>query len=91
MIVLGSRYQSSEIGYVLNGRSGVPRATVAPPPLQVYEDGYDVWFWRDGDRLDLLAEQFYGKSTEWWRLLDANPEIVDPAILAPGTRVRIPR
>ena len=28
------------------------------------------------DRLDLLALNFYVDSRKWWRILDANPEIV---------------
>jgi hypothetical protein len=28
------------------------------------------------DRLDLLAQYFYVDSRKWWRILDANPEIV---------------
>ncbi len=28
------------------------------------------------DRLDLLALNFYIDSRKWWRILDANPEIV---------------
>ena len=30
---------------------------------------------RQGDRLDLLALNFYNDSQRWWRILDANPEV----------------
>lgn len=90
MIFLGSRYQKAPIGYVLDGRTGVTHATVFPPALEA-PDGYDVWFWRDEDRLDLLAKQFYGRSGQWWRILDANPDIVDPNAIRVGSKVRIPR
>lgn len=36
---------------------------------------------KDGDRLDLLALYFYNDSHKWWRLLDANPEIIFAADL----------
>lgn len=32
--------------------------------------------WTATDRLDLLAEHYYGDATRWWRILDANPEIL---------------
>ena len=31
---------------------------------------------KEDDRLDLLALYFYVDSRNWWRILDANPEIV---------------
>jgi len=31
---------------------------------------------KEGERLDLLALYFYNDSQKWWRILDANPEIV---------------
>ena len=31
---------------------------------------------RAGDRLDLLARHYYGDDRLWWRLLDANPELL---------------
>lgn len=32
--------------------------------------------WTAGDRLDLLAAHYYGDATRWWRILDANPDIL---------------
>ena len=31
---------------------------------------------KDGDRLDLLSLYFYNDSSKWWRILDANPDII---------------
>lgn len=31
---------------------------------------------KEGDRLDLLALNFYNDSSRWWRILDANPQII---------------
>jgi len=28
-----------------------------------------------GERLDLLAREYYGDSRLWWRILDANPQV----------------
>ncbi|MFO1272434.1 MAG: tail protein X [Rubrivivax sp.] len=32
--------------------------------------------WTATDRLDLLALHYYGDATRWWRILDANPEVL---------------
>ena len=46
------------------------------------------------DRLDLLAIHYYNDARKWWRILDANPEILcgadlsDPALV--GTVILIP-
>ena len=31
---------------------------------------------REGDRLDLLALHYYNDSRRWWRIVDANPDII---------------
>lgn len=31
---------------------------------------------KEGDRLDLLALHYYNDTRLWWRIIDANPEIV---------------
>ncbi|MGD2114557.1 MAG: hypothetical protein PVG07_05885 [Acidobacteriota bacterium] len=41
---------------------------------------------RSGDRLDLLARHYYNDGRLWWRILDANPEILygGDAVLDPA-------
>ena len=45
-----------------------------------------------GDRLDLLANQFYKDIRLWWIIANANPEIVrrDSFAIKPGLEIRIP-
>ena len=31
---------------------------------------------KEGDRLDLLALHYYNDTRLWWRIIDANPEII---------------
>lgn len=40
-----------------------------------------------GDRLDLLALHYYNDVQLWWRILDANPELLCAADLADSARV----
>ena len=58
-------------------------------PLSI-EDTYVIT--TDGDRLDLLADQFYQDVDMWWIIATANPGIVkrDTFNLKPGLEIRIP-
>ena len=46
----------------------------------------------DGDRLDLLADQFYQDVDMWWIIATANSSIIrrDTFNLKPGLEIRIP-
>ena len=74
MSVKGSRYQnaiafSASKGQSLKFRGFRPRKIT--PATGVLE--YTI---KEGDRLDLLALYFYNDSRKWWRMLDANPDII---------------
>ena len=45
-----------------------------------------------GDRLDLLANQFYGDVTLYWIISIANPNVINLGSISPppGTQLRIP-
>ena len=43
-----------------------------------------------GDRLDLLAFDFYGDSSYWWVIASANSLPGDSLYLEPGLQIRIP-
>lgn len=49
----------------------------------------------EGDRLDLLARYYYNNSRLWYRIADANPEILFPASIEldgmVGHTILIPR
>ena len=46
----------------------------------------------DGDRLDLIADQFYNDVDLWWIITTANPDIIrrDSFNLKSGLQIRIP-
>ena len=58
-------------------------------PLSV-DDIYAITI--DGDRLDLIANQFYNDVDLWWIISTANPDIIrrDSFNLKPGLQIRIP-
>lgn len=43
-----------------------------------------------GDRLDILANQYYKDPRLWWIILSANNLRKDSLYIAPGTQLRIP-
>jgi len=46
----------------------------------------------EGDRLDLLAQQFYGNVNFWWIIASGNPDLISQnSLFIPiGTEIRIP-
>ncbi len=93
MIEKGSRYEGAEVFAGEDGKEPVfggvrPRRII--PAAGVLE--YTV---KEGDRLDLLSLHFYNSTRRWWRILDANPEIVFAADLMlsdyVGETILIPR
>jgi len=57
------------------------------------ESENDIWVITDfGDRLDLLANQFYGDKSLYWIIAAANPDYINfgSLFIAEGTQIRIP-
>lgn len=45
----------------------------------------------EGDRLDILAQQYYSDSSLWWVISIANPQLTQGSYYVPvGTQLRIP-
>lgn len=89
-IYRGSRYEYADIDYYDY------RYSESVYPCLFYS--FDVintmtyyeYVWKEGDRLDKLADTFYKKPTLWWVIPEHNPQIEDPAEILPGTVLRIP-
>ena len=48
-------------------------------------------FSREGDRLDLLSQEFYGDPRYWWVIADANHIGKGTFAVQPGLQLRIPK
>ena len=48
-------------------------------------------FSREGDRLDLLAQQFYGDPRQWWLIAEANNLGKGSLAVPTGLQLRIPQ
>ena len=71
-----------------NGRR-VVRATLYPPIPRKDTDIYVHT--TPGDRLDLLAYQYYGNVNMWWLIAEANAVGKGTFTITPGTLLRIPK
>ena len=73
----------------LDGLPGLRRPRDAGVPAGVIEHTL-----AGGERLDMLAYHYYGDPRRWWRILDANPQLLgahEAEQLAQGATIAIPR
>jgi hypothetical protein len=88
-VFTGSRYASQPILQVADSWGVFHPTVYGPQPFQ--DASFTHYVVRLGDRFDLLANEFLGDPTLWWRIADANPQIPYPDIsLIPGSVIRIP-
>lgn len=92
MITRNSRYRRED-AYASQdpGRAAHPIAGVSPHvadrELVVRREHRVV----AGDRLDQLAERYYGDPLKYWLICDANDALYPEDLLVPGRVLRIPR
>ena len=53
-------------------------------------DKCDLYELRQGDRLDLIADRYYGDAQLWWVIMDANPEYDFEFEIPYGAELKIP-
>lgn len=88
MIYVGSRYVDS---YLLRDKAN-DIDYLSFPELHVLEkDNRDlIYQFKEEDRLDLLAERFYGDSQLGWKILKANPAFMHELEIKAGDILTIP-
>ena len=80
----------SKIRTIKNENGRVYRSNAVYPEIPA--DERDIYIITTiGDRLDSIAQQYYGDSTLWWIILAANNSINRASIVPePGIQIRIP-
>lgn len=63
--------------------------TFQPPDLQ-NRDGDIEYTLKDGDRLDRVAQQYYGNSSLWWVIAARNDLDLPDVQMVPGRKIIIP-
>jgi hypothetical protein len=89
MLTHDSRYADGKLfhAYTNNTQSYHPTILRKFP---VKMSAFFLYEWKDTDRIDLLAQQFYNDPSWWWRIMDVNPEYSDPNNIPVGALLRIP-
>lgn len=96
-----SRYVSSVLQTIEGPNGTVLEARVAfPKARRIAYTSYRVI---EGDRIETIAVDFYGDAQMWWKIADANPEVLDWSAMAapahegltgrgcnPGDVIRVP-
>lgn len=88
-ILANSRYVNSTVINV-TGPEGNTVQVIVPSPAVSWTFSFTSHTWTDQDTVDLLAWTYYGDPTLWWKIGDANPEIMSWFTVQPGTVIRIP-
>lgn len=89
-----SRYSSlpkTNINLLDSNKTILGFKTIKYPEITLSDN--DIWvITTEGDRLDILANQFYGDDSNWWIIAIANPNVLsfNSIYIEPGTELRIP-
>ncbi len=93
MIGKGSRYEGAR-GFAAESGKKPVFAGIRPRKISSAA-GVLEYTVKQGDRLDLLSLHFYNNTRRWWRILDANPQVIFAADLMLdeyiGETILIPR
>ena len=89
MIYLDSRYADGNVFKVWNSQKQQYDMTVFRQWPE-YAQSYFIYEWVETDRLDNIATRFLGDPSQWWIIMDLNPEVIDPNSIEPGTQIRVP-
>jgi len=85
---MANRYQNIPIKRTAEGKQYISTTLYPSIPFSI-DDIYVIT--GEGDRYDLLANQYYKDSTYWWIISIANPLIPKDSLYIPvGTQLRIP-
>lgn len=84
-----SRYATTTVTTVDYGQG--PRLTMVPAvPADTWIFDFTYHQVNAAERLDQIAAAFYGDGRLWWKIADANPEILDWMDIPAGTILRVP-
>lgn len=90
MIIRGSRYEQASLVKVQQADGTYTYAVYTTRQTEAVAVTYTQLVIVGGERLDTIAHQVYGDASLWWVLARANPEIIYPDDVLPGTVLRIP-
>lgn len=86
-IYQGSRYERSPVVTIHSDRGWRPAVLREVP---VPTSSYIEVVAREFETIEQLAARTLGDPEQWWRIADANPDLLYPDRIPAGTVVRIP-
>jgi nucleoid-associated protein YgaU len=89
LISNNSRYVNSAL-VTQTKDDGTQVIVITPSDAVAYTFTYTYYAVTGADRIDTIANAFYGDPSKWWKIGDANPEIMKWDSIPPGTVLRIP-
>jgi hypothetical protein len=89
MILTDSRYATGFLYKAHDSRKNEYYLTVRRDTPNTTTD-FVFYQWVEQDRLDKIAEEYLGMATHWWKIMDVNPEVINPFDIPVGTIIRIP-
>lgn len=88
MISASSRYADSTVATLT--KDGADVAVIVPSAQISYSFTFIHHVVMIGERIETIAYQYYSDPGLWWRIADANPELLWYDDIQPGTVLRIP-
>jgi hypothetical protein len=85
-----SRYQRNTTSLVVDRHGNRQLAIMRRAPVSQTVRVMDT-LWQAGDRVDLLANRYFGSAQEWWVIAETNPQVLDWTAPAQSTPVMVPR
>jgi hypothetical protein len=89
MIYTDSRYADGKVIKAIDPRTNEYKIAVYRE-FPVQKTNFYIYNWVQGDRIDAVANVLLGSPSFWWKIMDINPEVIDPFDIAVGTALRIP-
>lgn len=86
-----SRYSSNVVTPISDSSGAVRPTIIIEPPQSPMTYNISTYTWNVGDQIEYLAFSAYGDETQWWRIADANPEVLFWDSLVQGQQIRVPR
>ncbi len=89
MFLKGSRYERVK-DYVATDAKEITNKVKQIRQIEKLDKAF-VYVIEEGDRLDNLANRFYGDPTKFWIICDANDVMFPSDLVVPGMKIIIPQ
>jgi hypothetical protein len=86
-----SRYANNVVTPVVDSKNNIRPTIIINAPTSATTYSISTYTWQVGDQIEYLSYSAYGDETQWWRIANANPEVLFWNSLIPGQQIRVPR